>query len=486
MGASHIPSCCLFLLLCSFCPPVAARVQSDDGGFISALVTEKGLDFARDLLVDQAIHSLVPLRLHDMEKSFRIPFIGEIHAEVSNITLLHIEVSSSTIQPGDSGVVIVASGAVANLSMDWYLSYSTWLGPFVISDRGRASVRVEGMEVGLTLSMENQEGSLKLTVLDCGCYMEAILIRLEGGASWFYQGFVNAFEDQIRAAVETAIKKKTTEGISKLDSFLRSLPKEIRVDDIVSLNVTFVDEPLLGNSSIEFYIDGIFIETNKAVVSNSMHKNSQPSILCEGPLPMLGISLDEAVFNSASVTYFKAGQMTWIVDKVPDQTLLNTAGWRFIIPQLYRKYPNDEMKLNISLTSPPTIKISKQKIDATIFSDMTVDVLDADETVPVACISMIVMASGVPEISGNNLAGRIALQDFTLNLKWSKIGNFHMSLIQGVMRAFLNNVFIPYVNTRLRKGFPLPIIHGFTVQNANILSSDSRIVVCTDLMFTKY
>lgn len=81
--------------------------------------------------------------------------------------------------------------------------------------------------------------------------------------------------------------------------------------------------------------------------------------------------------------------MHWIVDKVPDQSLMNTASWKFLIPQLYRKYPNDDMLLDISLTSPPEVKIREEKIGSTIYLDMTIDVLDNAETIPVACISMV-------------------------------------------------------------------------------------------------
>ena len=81
--------------------------------------------------------------------------------------------------------------------------------------------------------------------------------------------------------------------------------------------------------------------------------------------------------------------MHWLVDKVPDQSLLNTASWKFIIPQLYRKYPNDDMELDITLTSPPVIRINSQGIGATITADMTVNVLDASESIPVACITVV-------------------------------------------------------------------------------------------------
>lgn len=39
-------------------------------------------------------------------------------------------------------------------------------------------------------------------------------------------------------------------------------------------------------------------------------------------------------------------------------------------------------------------------------------------------------ASCSPEILRNKLAGIVKLNDFTASLKWSKIGNLHMRLVQ--------------------------------------------------------
>lgn len=81
--------------------------------------------------------------------------------------------------------------------------------------------------------------------------------------------------------------------------------------------------------------------------------------------------------------------MQWIVDKIPDQSFLNTAGWRFIVPQLYKKYPNHDMDLNVSLSSPPVVRISEHNIDATIYADLIIDVLEENTVIPVACISLV-------------------------------------------------------------------------------------------------
>ncbi|XP_017428079.2 putative BPI/LBP family protein At1g04970 isoform X1 [Vigna angularis] len=476
----------VLLLLASSLNHGYAQFHPKNEAFISLSITQNGLDFMKELLVNKAISSLIPLQLPNIEKTSKIPVVGNVYMVLSNITIYHIYVPSSSVKPGETGISITASGVTCDLSMNWYYSYSTWLVPVEISDRGRAEVQVKSMEVGLTLGLENQEGSLKLKLKDCGSNVKDISIKLDGGASWLYQGVVDAFEEKIGSAVENAITKKLTKGISRLDSYLESLPKEVPVDDHTSLNVTFVNDVLLSDSSVGFETNGLFIERNPSVpILDLYHNNLKLPILCTNSSKMVGITLDEAVFNSASALYYDAKFMHWIVDQIPDQSLLNTAGWRFIIPQLYKKYPNHDMNFNISLSSPPVVEISNQKAGAITIVDMTIDVLEEDKVIPVACISLVIQATGALKISGNNLVGDIRLNDFQMSLKWSKIGNLRMYLIQPVVWTLIETVFLPHANTRLNKGLPLPIIHGFILQNAEIILSTSRLAVCSDVAFTE-
>lgn len=117
--------------------------------------------------------------------------------------------------------------------------------------------------------------------------------------------FVYAFANHIQIAVEDAITQKIVEGVQKLDSLLQTLPKKIDVDKVSALNVTFVNDPILTNSSLELDINGLFILSDKTYAHNYLHKTSKLSYTCYGAQKMLSISLDEAVFNSASVIYFQ-------------------------------------------------------------------------------------------------------------------------------------------------------------------------------------
>ncbi|KAK4263852.1 hypothetical protein QN277_029213 [Acacia crassicarpa] len=98
---------------------------------------------------------MIPLRLPNMEKTVKIPLVGNAVMMLSNITIYQIDVPSSNIKPREDGISILASGMTCILSMNWYYSYSTWLVPVEISDEGSASVQVEHMDIGLTLGMEN-------------------------------------------------------------------------------------------------------------------------------------------------------------------------------------------------------------------------------------------------------------------------------------------------------------------------------------------
>jgi hypothetical protein len=73
------------------------------------------------------------------------------------------------------------------------------------------------------------------------------------------------------------------------------------------------------------------------------------------------ILIDTALF------IVEAGLLQQMVDKIPDQFLLNTTSWRFLIPRLYRGNPDDDMLLDIS----------------------AVNVLDFGEIVPVSCLSVV-------------------------------------------------------------------------------------------------
>ncbi|KAM7252241.1 hypothetical protein ACFE04_024124 [Oxalis oulophora] len=425
---------------------------------------------------------MIPLQLPDIEKYSKIPLIGKVHMALSNITINSVEIGSSHVETKDDGVRLVVSDATANMDMNWGYSYKTWV--VVISDRGAASVKIEGLKVGIDVSIEERTGALKLSVLNCECDIDDIDINLDGGASWLYQGLVDAFQGKIETAVKRAVTKKVTEGITKLDSLLQSLPKQMELNSVAALNVTFVDDPEFDDDTIEFELDGLFSARDSVLASNNYNIISSDSGFCQSKMAV--ISLNEDVFNSAGFVYFRANYMHWIVDNSTDLSILNTSDWKDIVPQLYEQYPNSSINLNISVTSPPIIDIVETDIEATMYTDVTINVLDSGKVKSVACISLVIGTSGTAQISNNNLAGRVTLSDFIMSLNWSKIGDLQLNLLQPVMSTVLKTVILPYVNSHLIEGFRLPLPHGFLLHNAEIIRKDSHVKVCSDIAYSRY
>ena len=115
---------------------------------------------------------------------------------------------------------------------------------------------------------------------------------------------MDAFEGNVASTVEEGISEKIKEGIGKLDNLLQSLPKQIALDKTAALNVSFVGNPVLSNTSIAIAINGLFTRRNDVLVPQGYHKGLQISSACGGLPKMIKVSIHENVFKSASLVYF--------------------------------------------------------------------------------------------------------------------------------------------------------------------------------------
>ncbi|KAG7577971.1 Lipid-binding serum glycoprotein N-terminal [Arabidopsis thaliana x Arabidopsis arenosa] len=462
-------------ILVLFVSVSSTLAQSNYGGHISILVSETGLEFAKDYLIKKVITTTLPLQLPDIENKVKIPLIGKVRMGLSNIQIEAVHVQSSKIETGKDGIVLSVSGATANLSMDW--SYTYRASFFEISDHGDASVEVKGMDLKITATLVNDNGSLKIVSRENDCTVENIDIHINGGASWLYQGVVDAFQKMIISTVEKTVSIKIVEKMKKLDSFLQSLPKQRKIDDSAAVNLTFTGNPVLGNSSVEVDINGLFLPKGDDVKVSG----SRSSSFFGGVKRMVTISVEEEVFNSATLVYFNAKVMHLVIGETKNGSILSTSDWKLILPELYKHYPGNKMVLYMSVTSPPAVKITENGINATIQLEIAIDVQDSGEVLSVARLSTVLSVACSTEIIKNNLTGSLRLNDFNATMKMSKIGEFQSNYVQAATSRILEALFLPYVNTRLKRGFPLPIPGDFTINNIKIVYVRSGILVCTDI-----
>lgn len=118
------------------------QLQSYGEGSISILVSDKGLNFAKDVLISRAIDSIIPLQLPRIAKTVRLPVLGEVDVVLSDLSIDSVGIGSSYVKTGETGIVLIASGSTANLSMNWDYSYHPWPIPVSVSDDGSAAIKV--------------------------------------------------------------------------------------------------------------------------------------------------------------------------------------------------------------------------------------------------------------------------------------------------------------------------------------------------------
>ena len=85
----------------------------------------------------------------------------------------------------------------------------------------------------------------------------------------------------------------------------------------------------------------------------------------------------------------QAGFLEWLVDELPQESWLNTHFWRWLIPQLYKKYPNMDMALAFACSGPPTVQLQTDGVTANAAAELNLLVKTDGKSLPVACISLV-------------------------------------------------------------------------------------------------
>jgi hypothetical protein len=278
--------------------------DDSEGAGILGTLSEAGLIYVKEVLVNQILKEITPLSLPDIHSQAKSP-IGQVDTTITHIELSGANVSYSDVDLGKTGITVFAGDIKARMRFHWKYECTSSYIPFPVTDGGWADVEVTGMQAGVTFTLQAHNGTLRLTVVECGTYIEDLDIELHGGASWLYQWFVYAFDDEIRAAVEGAITSAIISGARKLDTFLLGLPRSLPIDDISAVDVTVVEDPFVSPTFLSAGVKGEFISLKKPTVPLQPDHSLPPGIFCSESAKMITIAVCDYVINSAAKVYFE-------------------------------------------------------------------------------------------------------------------------------------------------------------------------------------
>lgn len=459
--------------------------DADDTPAIWITLAQRGLDYLKDVLLTQVLETITPLSLPSIRKTASIPIVGDVTASFTNVTLVHAEVPSSTIALGETGVAMQGFNGAANLTLNWQYTYQNiWL-PGPVSDAGGADIKVVGMQAGVSVNVQEYMGTLNLSVLQCGTYIDKLDVQLKGESSWLYQWMVNGLEERMRTTIEEQLSGQIQEGVQNLNSYLLDTPQQVQVDDMSELNFTIVSEPIVSPTSLSIGVKGKFNGRRVTEPDFKHIPRLPPGLVCIGNTKMATIALSESVFKDGAAIYYNADMLNWLIDKVPEQTFLNTSKWKFLIPELYQHYPNEEIKLSFEVSAPPDITLTLDGVDVSAAAHMNIGVVNNDTIVQVACISITASASGLAGLNENNITGQVTLKDLSLDLEWSNVGKIHLALVKVFVKTLVKDALLPFLNLSLKRGFPLPMLPAMKLKDSTVNYGNGFLLVCTDVQYVK-
>ena len=59
------------------------------------------LDFAKDMLIDKAISSIIPLQVPHIKMFVKIPLVGKVHTLLPNTSIYQVDIASSNVKIGE-------------------------------------------------------------------------------------------------------------------------------------------------------------------------------------------------------------------------------------------------------------------------------------------------------------------------------------------------------------------------------------------------
>ena len=59
------------------------------------------LDFAKDMLIDKAVSSIIPLQVPHFKTFVKVPLVGKVHTLLPNTSIYHVDIASSCVKTGE-------------------------------------------------------------------------------------------------------------------------------------------------------------------------------------------------------------------------------------------------------------------------------------------------------------------------------------------------------------------------------------------------
>lgn len=123
--------------------PLNDPVRGNSTGVAGIMITvsESGLKYAKEVLLNEILAEITPLLIPDIKAHITSP-VGRVDMQISHIELSGANISYSDVDLGKTGITVFAGGIHARIRLHWYYEYTATYVPFPVNDGGWANINV--------------------------------------------------------------------------------------------------------------------------------------------------------------------------------------------------------------------------------------------------------------------------------------------------------------------------------------------------------
>nr|XP_060627504.1 bactericidal permeability-increasing protein-like [Anolis sagrei ordinatus] len=205
------------LVVLASCTPQSRAL---DGG-IKIQLTQKGLEYGKEFGLQMLMSKLKNEKIQDIDGSYRVPLVGNVHYSVSEIQIKELQVNHCTAGFVEgTGLKLTIQNADFVLSGTW--KYSASFG----SETGIIDISIKQLSLSALLGLDkDDQGRPVVRQEGCQSSIGGLDLKLSGKSSWLYNMLASVLKGVLRSEVNKQVRFGAFQADSSSLNILRKRRK---------------------------------------------------------------------------------------------------------------------------------------------------------------------------------------------------------------------------------------------------------------------
>ncbi|KAJ7390728.1 hypothetical protein OS493_022809 [Desmophyllum pertusum] len=474
-------------ILTAFLALLLISTQATTNPGVRLRITDKGLQYVDSIAVQLLDEKIKTASIPDITGDADTP-VGHVSYSLSSIHFNSFSIPSSAFKtdPG-VGLQLQISGASTSLSGNWHYREDHW--PH-ISGGGSFDLDVSSLTLSISMKLgADSTGHPTIAAASCSSSIGDVNIHFHGGASWLYNLFDSYIDKKIKETLQDKLCEETSDLINNnAEKELSTFPVKKQINKYAVINYSLVSNPNFTDSYADVFIKGEFQSPTAPKEAPFSPASLPPE---SESVKMVYVWVTDYLLNTAGLVFQDAGVLNETVtpSRLPPNFSypLNTNTFKLIIPKLYQMYPNRPMKLVAYSTQRPKVSTTSAGVDLSITGQVESYVqLENGSFVYTFTMGLNISALAKVAVRENNITGHVDTVKVGVSLIKSAIGDItiDMKLLQFVLDAFADKIIVKQLNEIGDIGFPLPVVNGIQVINAQVMPGQNFNLIATDVKYS--